>query len=57
MADKVSKVILPVKSGDNIELKEFDIRDADIADTFNALGLYVDSDGYTCQALFGETKD
>lgn len=30
---------------------------AELASTFNALGLYVDSDGYTCQALFGETKD
>lgn len=30
---------------------------AELARTFNALGLYVDSDGYTCQALFGETKD
>lgn len=57
MADQVSKFIFPVKSGDKIELKEFEIRDADITSTFNALGLYVDSDGYTCQALFGETKD
>lgn len=57
MADKMSKVILPVKIGDAIVNKEFDIKDADIASTFNALGLYVDSDGYTCQALFGETKD
>ena len=30
---------------------------AELASTFNALGLYVDSDGYTCQALFGETKE
>ena len=30
---------------------------AELASTFNALGLYVDSNGYTCQALFGETKD
>ena len=30
---------------------------AELASTFNALGLYVDSDGYTCQALFGETND
>ena len=30
---------------------------AELVSTFNALGLYVDSDGYTCQALFGETKD
>ena len=30
---------------------------AELASTFNALGLYVDSDGYICQALFGETKD
>jgi hypothetical protein len=30
---------------------------AELAATFNALGLYVDSSGYTCQALFGETKD
>lgn len=29
----------------------------ELASTFNALGLYVDSDGYTCQALFGEAKD
>lgn len=30
---------------------------AELASTFNALGLYVDDSGYTCQALFGETKD
>lgn len=42
MADKMSKVILPVKSGDNIELKEFDIRDADIA----AFIGYTDDDIY-----------
>lgn len=43
MADKVSKFIVPVKSGDKIELKEFEIRDADIASTFNTLGLYTDA--------------
>lgn len=37
MADKLSKVILPVKSGDNIELKEFDIRDAELTDRVIAL--------------------
>lgn len=30
---------------------------ASLASTFNALGLYVDSEGYTCQAISGETQD
>lgn len=30
---------------------------AKLASTFNALGLYVDSDGYICQALAGEEQD
>ena len=30
---------------------------ASLAATFNALGLYVDSEGYTCQAISGETQD
>lgn len=28
-----------------------------LASTFNALGLYVDSEGYMCQAINGETQD
>ena len=28
-----------------------------LASTFNALGLYVDSEGYMCQATNGETQD
>ena len=28
-----------------------------LASTFNALGLYVDSEGYMCQAISGETQD
>lgn len=47
MADKMSKVILPVKSGDNIELKEFDIRDADIAASI----------GYTDDDIYGVEVD
>lgn len=42
MADQVSKFIFPVKSGDKIELKEFEIRDADIA----AFIGYTDDDIY-----------
>ena len=42
MADKMSKVILPVKNGDVITNKEFDIRDADIA----AFIGYTDDDIY-----------
>jgi hypothetical protein len=30
---------------------------ASLASTFNALGLYVDSEGYTCQAIDEEAKD
>lgn len=30
---------------------------ASLASTFNALGLYVDSEGYTCQAIGEEAKD
>lgn len=30
---------------------------ASLASTFNALGLYVDSEGYTCQAINTEAKD
>lgn len=50
MADKMSKVILPVKSGDNIELKEFDIRDAD-------LEYYIGSADYTYDGIYGVEVD
>ena len=46
MADKMSKVILPVKIGDIITDKEFDIRDADIA----AFIGYTDDDIYGVEA-------
>ena len=46
MVDQVSKFIFPVKSGDKIELKEFEIRDADIA----AFIGYTDDDIYGVEA-------